>query len=125
MEEKTANSLFEEMKDDVTSYVKNTIELGKLEAYDKASRGSSILAFIVTILFLGLFSLALILTTAGLYLGEVLDSNWQGFGIITLVTIGIVALAIAFKKKIKEFVANAVVEFLMDSNDPDEKGVSR
>lgn len=117
MEEKTANSLFEAMKKDVSSYVKNTVELGKLEAFEKMSKGSSILAYVIAILFFGLFALSLVLITIAFYLGHLLQSIWQGFGIVALITIGIVALVVVFKDRLKSKVANAVVAFLMESDD--------
>lgn len=117
MEEKTANSLFEEMKKDVSSYVKNTIELGKLEVFEKMSKGSSILAYVMIILFLGLFALSLVLITVAFYIAQLLQSTWQGFGIVALITIGIVVLVVVFKDRLKSRVANAVVAFLMESDD--------
>lgn len=122
MEEKKASTLFEEMKDDVSNYVTNTIELTKLQAYEKISKGSSVIAYCLIILYLTLIALTILLITAGLYLGELLQSMWQGFGIVTLATFLLIFILMLARKAMKKSITNRVVSFLMEQDDyPNEK----
>ena len=122
MEEKKASTLFEEMKDDVSNYVTNTIELTKLQAYEKISKGSSVIAYCLIILYLTLIALTILLITAGLYLGELLQSMWQGFGIVTLATFLLIFILMLARKNMKRSITNRVVSFLMEQDDyPNEK----
>ena len=122
MEEKKVSTLFEEMKDDVSNYVTNTIELTKLQAYEKISKGSSVIAYCLIILYLTLIALTILLITAGLYLGELLQSMWQGFGIVTLATFLLIFILMLARKNMKRSITNRVVSFLMEQDDyPNEK----
>lgn len=117
MEEKNASTLFEEMKDDVSSYVRNTAKLIKFEAYEKSATGSSIAAYSLILLFVFLFTLLLISVTAGLFLGELLQSMWMGFGIVSLFNVFILLAIILFRKKIKNGLTNKIIKFLLESDE--------
>lgn len=114
MEDKTVSTLFEELKEDVSCYVRDTVQLAKLEAYEKIGIGSSIIAYSLILIFFMLFALALVFITAGLYLGELLQNMWAGFGIISLVTILIVLILITVKKSFTRSVTNKVINFLVE-----------
>lgn len=117
MEEKKASTLFEEMRDDVSNYVANTIELTKLQVYEKISKGSSVIAYCLIIVYLTLIALTILLITIGLYLGELLQSMWQGFGIVTLATFFILLILMLARKSMKRSITNRVVSFLMEQDD--------
>lgn len=117
MEEKKASTLFEEMRDDVSNYVTNTIELTKLQVYEKISKGSSVIAYCLIIVYLTLIALTILLITAGLYLGELLQSMWLGFGIVTLATFFILLILMLARKSIKRSITNRAVSFLMEQDD--------
>ncbi len=121
MEDKTVTSLFEEIKGDVTSYVTNTIEIVKLEAFEKASKGAASTALAI---FLGSFIfliLALALLTLGFYLGDVFDSNWKGFGAVTLGAVVITLVLLLIKKPLKNSIINSVIDFLQRKEDEEVK----
>ena len=80
MEEKKVSTLFEEMRDDIGRYITSTLELGKLSAFEKISLGSSAFLYGLMLGGVALIALLFIFVTAGLYLGELLNSFWQGFG---------------------------------------------
>lgn len=117
MEEKKASTLFEEMRDDVSNYVTNTIELTKLQVYEKISKGSSVIAYCLIIVYLTLIALTILLITAGLYLGQLLQSMWLGFGIVTLATFFILLILMLARKSMKRSITNRVVSFLMEQDD--------
>lgn len=121
MEEKKVSTLFEEMRDDISKYITSTLELGKLEAYDKISLGSSALIYGFTIAGILIISLLFILITAGLYLAELLQSLWQGFAIVTAFAILVFFILLLIRKPFKRKITNQVVSFLMKQEDNDVK----
>ncbi|MDO5664851.1 MAG: phage holin family protein [Bacteroidia bacterium] len=121
MEDKTVTSLFEEMKSDVTGYVTNTIEIVKLEAFEKVSKGAASTAFTLFIVSFIFLILALSLLTLGFYLGDVFGSNWKGFGIVTLGAIVIILVLLLIKKPLKNSITNSVITFLQRQEDEEVK----
>ena len=117
MEEKKVSTLFEEIRDDIKKYISSTLELGKLEAYEKFSIGSSALIFGLLLGGVLLISLLFLFITAGLYLGELLNSMWQGFGIVTGFAILILIIILITRKAIKNTVTNRIVSFLLKKDD--------
>ena len=101
MEKKTPTALFDEFRNDVSHYIKSTIELTKLEIFEKLSIASSIIAYGAILLFCVLLALSLIFITVGLYLGDLFQNIWVGFGIVSLATLFIVIILLLVKKPIK------------------------
>ncbi|MDD3189226.1 MAG: phage holin family protein [Fermentimonas sp.] len=120
MEEKKVSTLFEEMRDDIGKYINSTLELGKLEAYEKLSLGSS--AFLYGLILAGvcLMALLFILVTAGLYLAELLGSLWIGFGIVAAFALLIVIVLLIIKKPLNKKFTNKIIRFLLKQDDKDE-----
>lgn len=121
MEEKKVSTLFEEMRDDVSQFITNTLELGKLEAYEKISLSASAIIYGLVLVGTALFALLFIFVTAGLYLGEVLQNPWAGFGIVAAFTVLIFLIILLIGKPFKKKFTNRVVRFLMENDDKDEK----
>lgn len=121
MEDKTVTGLFEEMKSDVTSYVTNTVEIVKLEAFEKASKGTATAAFTLVLVSFIFLILVLALITLGFYLGDVFDSNWKGFGIVSLGAIGITLILLLIKRPLKNSIINSVISFLLRQEDEEVK----
>lgn len=121
MEDKKMSALFEEMKDDVSNYVTNTFELGKLEVYEKLSIGSAVITFYLVVAGVSLFALLFVFITLALYLAEVLQSLWMGFGIVTLAAVLLVLILLLAKKPFKKGITNSIIRFLMKRDEKDEK----
>ncbi len=121
MEEKKVSTLFEEMRDDISNFINSTLELGKLEVVEKISLSASAIVYGLMLGGALVMTLLFILVTAGLYLGEMLQSYWIGFGIVAaftlLITIIILIAGGPFKKKF----TSRVVRFLMKDDDNDGK----
>src|SRR5690554_1103056 len=100
MEEKKVSTLFEEMRDDIGKYISSTLELGKLSAFEKISIGSSAFLYGLMLGGIALIALLFIFVTAGLYLGELLSSIWQGFGIVSAFVLLILIILLLCKKPI-------------------------
>ncbi len=121
MEEKKVSTLFEEMRDDISNYITSTLELGKLEVYEKISLGSSAITFGLMVAGVALFALLFIFIALGLYLGELLQNTWAGFGIVAAFALLIMLLMLLTGKPFKQKVTNKVIRFLMDNDDRDHK----
>ena len=116
MEEKKVSTLFEEMRDDVSRFITSSLELGKLEVYEKLSLGSSAITYGLIIAGAGLFALLFLLVTVALYLGDLLQNLWVGFGIVTAFTLLVLLVGKPFKKKM----TNKVARFLMENDETDK-----
>lgn len=121
MEDKTVTGLFEEMKSDVTSYVTNTIEIVKLEAFEKLSKGAASTAITLFLAGFTFLILSLALLTLGFYLADVFESNWKGFGIVTLGAIVFTLVLLLIKKPLKNSIINSVIRFLVRKEDEEVK----
>jgi biotin transporter BioY len=121
MEEKKVSTLFEDMRDDVSSYITGTIELSKLEVYEKISIGSAATAYGVVIAGILLFAFVFIFITGAFYLAEILHSTWMGFGIVTAAAILVALIMLLLKKTIKGAIANSVAKFLMKKENKEAK----
>lgn len=117
MDEKTVTGLFEEMKGDVSDYVKSNLELAKLEVFEKLSKASANISVTMALVRILTLCLALIFITLGFFLADVLGSNWQGFAISTAGAILILLILFFLRKSLKRSITNSVVSFLMRNDD--------
>lgn len=117
MEEKKVSTLFEEMRDDVSNYITSTLEYGKLEVFEKASIGSSAITYGLILAGVTLFALLFIFLTVGLYLGELLQNVWAGFGIVAAFALLLVLIMLLLKRPLRKKITNRVVRFLMENED--------
>lgn len=120
MEEKKVSTLFEEMRDDVSRYITSTLELGKLEVYEKISLGSSAITYGLILGGVSLFALLFLFITVALYLGDLLQNSWAGFGIATAFALLVLTVMLLVGKPFKKKMTNKVVRFLMESDESDK-----
>lgn len=120
MEEKKVSTLFEDMRDDVTNYITNSLELGKLTAYEKISKGSSNISYFIVVGVVIFLTVFLLLITLALYLGQILGNMWAGFGIVSVALLLILLILVLAKKSLKKTVTNRVVNFLMEQDDEND-----
>jgi len=118
---KKVSTLFEEMRDDVGKFIKSTLELGKLEAFEKLSLGSSAFLYGLILAGAGTIALLFVLVSAGIYLGELLGSLWMGFGIVAAFTLLVVFILLLVRKPIQRSFTNSIVRFLLKQDDKDDK----
>lgn len=121
MEEKKVSTLFEEMRDDISKYITSSLELGKLEVFEKLSLGSASVGYGLLVGGIALVALFFALVTAALYLGELLQSPWAGFGIVSGFSILVLLILLLLRKRFNKKVTNAVIRFLMTQDDKDDK----
>lgn len=125
MEEKKVSTLFEEMRDDVANYIRSTLELVKLETYEKVGIGLSSIVYGLIIGGILLIALLFIFLTVGFFLGKILENNTLGFAIVAGCAIIVTVVMLLLKKTFKTSVANRAVRFLMDREEKEEKGVKK
>lgn len=121
MEEKKVSTLFEEMRDDISKFISSSLELGKLEVYEKISLGSAIISFGLIVAGIALVAIFFAFVTLALYLGELLESPWAGFGIVSAFSILLMLIMLLLKKSFRKKVTNGVIRFLMTQDDKDDK----
>ena len=121
MEEKKVSTLFEEMRDDISNYISSSLELAKLEVYEKVSLGSAAVSYGLIMVYIALLALFFALVTAALYLGELLESLWAGFGIVSAFSLLVLLIMLLLKKRFNRKISNGVVRFLMAQDDKDDK----
>jgi len=121
MEEKKVSTLFEEMRDDISHYISSSLDLGKLEVYEKVSLGSSVIGYVLIMAGITLVVLFFILVTAALYLGELLQNPWAAFGIVATFGILVLLIMLLLKKYFKKKVTNGIIRFLMAQDENEDK----
>lgn len=121
MEEKKVSTLFEEMRDDISKYISSSLELGKLEVYEKVSLGTASIGYSLIIGAIALIVFFFTLVAAALYLSELLQNSWAGFGIIAAFSLLVLLILLILKKHFNRNVTNKVINFLMSQDDKDDK----
>lgn len=109
---KDFNSLFQELKTDLTCYLNNRLGYFKLSFLERLGQTSSLLALglIVTFLAFSVFGFALI--ALGFYLGELLNSYAAGFGVVALCWLGLLLIILLLRNPLKEFFLNRTIRIL-------------
>lgn len=116
MEDKKINTLFEEIKDEVSNYVSKRIELAKLQGFAKGSKAMASVAYTLFIFSCVVFALGFILITLAVFLGEEFGRMSIGFAIVSGLTLLVVIVALLAKKSFIKRLTNIVVALLMDED---------
>lgn len=118
---KDISTLLEEIKLELLSYTNKRVRLFKLESFEKIGISASILGYglivaiiVAVILFFSLFALAFTI-------GQLLNNQAAGFGILALFSVGVLILVMLFRKKIKRFVLKNTIIFIHKVDNPDEE----
>ena len=121
MEERKVSTWFEQIREDIVNYITSTLELGKLEVYEKISQASSIISYSLILSGVALVIFLFVLIAAALYLGELLQSSWMGFAIVAAFALLVLLILLMVKKPFKKRCTNNVVRFLMHKEDKNDK----
>ena len=105
---KDFSTLFEEIKDNLVSYVNHRLAHYRLDLLEKTSKSSSLIGFWVILAFVGFAAFAFALIGIALLIGEKLGSTAYGFGIVALFWLILLILVILFREPIKDFILNKV-----------------
>lgn len=121
MEEKKVSTWFEGIRGDIGNYITSTIELGKLEIYEKISQAFSNISYGLILWGVALVTFLFVLIAAALYLGELLQSSWMGFALVAAFALLVLLILLMVKKPFKKRCTNKAVRFLMHKEDKDDK----
>jgi len=119
--EKTFNTLFADIKKDLTAYITLKLEILKLDAYEKSSMFSSLLLYGLILLLVVFFAFLFLFLALGLYLGQLLDSF--GTGMVLVAVLYIIAFAVLLwqRKKIQNWLINLFVQQIIQAEDNEYK----
>ena len=121
--EKDFNTLFADIKKDLTAYITLKLEILKLDVYEKSSLFSSLLLYGLIVSLVVIFAFLFLFLGLGLYIGELLHS--LGTGIVIIAVLYIITLVILLwqKKRIQKWLVNLFVKQIIQEydNDCDEK----
>jgi len=121
--EKDFNTLFADIKKDLTAYITLKLEILKLDVYEKSSVFSSLLLYGLIVSLVVIFAFLFLFLALGFYIGELLHSF--GTGIILIAVLYLITLVILLwqRKRIQNWLVNLFVKQIIqdDNNDCDEK----
>ena len=111
-EPKDLNSLFDSVKEDLSGYIEKRIDIIKLRIYEKASISGSYIVYGM-VLFIFIFTIFLLgLIALGFFLGEMLDSNAAGFGMLILITLSLLLCLVLNAKRIRISITNLIIRII-------------
>jgi membrane protein implicated in regulation of membrane protease activity len=103
-------NFFKESKKALDQYIKNRLQLIKLQSIQKVSNLAATIVAGFLMLIFGFFMVLFLSITAAYYLASVTDSLSLGFGIVAAFYLLLVVLIIVLRKKvISKYVTNAVI----------------
>ncbi|WP_029905461.1 phage holin family protein [Prevotella sp. 10(H)] len=110
--DKSLDTLVEEAKLELSTYVVRRIRLFKLDAFEKLGISASSLGYGVIVLFILAFLVFFILVGMAFFIGELLNSLAAGFGIMALFSLFVLFIVFLCRKIIKQSILNGTITFL-------------
>lgn len=110
--DKNLSTVLEDLKLELLSYINRRIRLFKLDAYEKASISSSILGYGLIVFSIILVTLFFILLGLAFFVGELLNSQAAGFGIMALFSLFVLFIVFLCRKKIKRSILNHTIKII-------------
>ena len=102
--------------DQIREYAETRIKLSKYKLIEKSTAIISgiIITLVIALCFILTFLFASF--TLALFLGKVLGSYWEGFGIVALIYLAIALVAMASKTGFKKPLVNMMIKMLFNDN---------
>jgi len=115
-------TFFEEIKEDINEYAHLQVKLAKLSVFEKVSMLMGFMITGIALLVIFLLSLIFLSLVSGLYLSSIMNSYFQGFGIVSLFYFLLFIFIFAFRKAIIEkVVVNNILRILMENESKEEE----
>lgn len=120
-EEKGLKDLIDELRIELTGYVRKRLRLFKLDAFDKGGRVLSAIGYGLIVLIISFAISFFFLFGLGFFLGEILNSNAAGFGILLAFCVLVLIIVILNRKKIKRIILLKSLDLMrkIDANEED------
>jgi len=109
---KEAETVFHELKDDISAYAELKLELLKINAYERISKVIAILSYGLLLFALVFITLLFIMLAIGFLFSQWLDSIAAGIGIVAAFYVILVVVVINNKKRISLKVTNIIISAL-------------
>jgi len=115
------NTLFADIKKDLTAYVTLKLEILKLDIYEKSSVFSSLLLYGLILILVVFFAFLFLFLALGLYIGQLFNSS--GTGMIAVAVLYMIAFGILLwqRKKIQNRIVNFFVEQITQEDEDERK----
>lgn len=115
MEEKNNKSVFSALKEDLVAYVELQSALLKLNTFEIISKGGAALISAMALIIFAFFFLFFLFLSLGFYLGKILNSLYQGFGIVAIFYLFLFIIFLLIRKKyVEKPLMNKIIETLSE-----------
>lgn len=111
-ERKDFETVFEDTQSEIKQYVEKRLESLKLRAYEKTALTGSFIVYGLLIMLTTFFIFFLALFALGFFLGELLNSNAAGFGILIACSLLILFVFIISGKIVRRRIINLIVSLI-------------
>lgn len=118
METNTNKSIFSDLKDELVEYVELRSELTKLSTFEIISKAGVSLVSAMALVIFAFFFLFFLFLSLGFYFGKLLNSLYQGFGIIAFFYLLLFIIYLIIRKKyIEKPLMNKIIESLTENDE--------
>lgn len=118
MEEQSNNSAFSKLKKDLIDYVEVRSELARLSAYEIIAKSGASIISALALVILVFFLLFFLFLSLGFYMSKVLDSFYQGFGLVAMFYFILILFFLILRKKhIERPISNKIIENLAEHHE--------
>lgn len=106
------NSLFGELKSDLTSYTKNRLDYIKLDLIENSSKLIAKLSVVIAFVCISMVAFSFLMLTLGLYFGQLLDNFAAGFGLLVLIWLFLLLIIYLCRVRLKRMIRNRCLRAL-------------
>jgi uncharacterized membrane protein YozB (DUF420 family) len=111
-------TVFSDLKDELVEYVELRSELTKLSTFEIISKAGVSLVSAMALVIFAFFFLFFLFLSLGFYFGKLLNSLYQGFGIIAFFYLLLLIIYLGLRKKyIEKPLMNKIIESLTENNE--------
>lgn len=118
--ENTAEKIFTELKDDISTYAGLKLRLLKLMAIERAAKIIAVLSHAVILMLMGFFMILFLFMALGFYLSQLMDNLALGFLVVGGIYVLLALVMIWAKDRVRLRLMNLAVEVLDDNDDDDD-----
>lgn len=101
-------------------YLKNEVELVKLQTYERISRSLGKLLYRSSMAVIFLLGFLFFCITLAMFLGEYLGSHFKGFATVTGLYVFVILLFILFRKPLQRMMATEVLQAINEEENDEE-----
>ncbi|MBB4036702.1 multidrug efflux pump subunit AcrB [Dysgonomonas hofstadii] len=110
-EDKNLNTLLDDIKQELLSYINRRLKLLKLESYEKLSKSASYMGYGLIVLVTLSFIIFFVLMGMAFLVGELLGSLAKGFGVMALFSLLILTIVFLLRKPIMKAILYKSINF--------------